>query len=272
MVITKCCGIAIGSQCKAQHIAKFGECWNCGEEVVQREPASEAESKISWSAPDAESWVSHDLKDSVKKDPPLPTYASRLPANDADRQSATATVKGGSILPSGSTMGGSNTLSTSNVRESERPQTIQPLFGRLTEDQRIREPAMYQPQSARESSTDVRAAPQYSLNLMDGHTKNNGSVGKRFDEVIALRSIQRNFTYDGSESAVSDVSPNEQQHLRDLNKEEHKRQDAKEYVIGATKHLVEMCNAYGDEIDEADKDEVMNEILEAVGGKRPTCR
>lgn len=131
---------------------------------------------------------------------------------------------------------------------------------------------MYQSRSARESSTNVRAAPQDSLTLMDEHTKNNGSVSGGFDEASAIPLIQPNFLYDGSESAESDVSLDEQQHLHDLNQGEYKRQDAKEYVIGATKHLVEMCNACGDEIDEADKDEVMNEILEAVGGKWPICR
>ena len=66
----------------------------------------------------------------------------------------------------------------------------------------------------------------------------------------------------GFESASSDLSQDGQQHVLALTSGIQKQQEAKQYVMEATKHLVEMCDAYG-EID----DEVMDEVLEALRGE-----
>ena len=67
----------------------------------------------------------------------------------------------------------------------------------------------------------------------------------------------------GSESASSDLFQDGQQHVLGLTSGVQKQQEARQYLIEATNHLVEMCDAYTDEID----DEVMNEILEALRGE-----
>lgn len=258
MVYTKCCNEAIGSYCKAQDIAKHGKCWNCDEEEVQSKAASEAKS-----------WISYDLKAPIKEAPRLPQTVTSLPAKGAGHQPATAMLKAGSILPSGSTTQGSNPPSFSNTRESERPQNIQPLCIGLTEEQCAREVAMYRSQSAKESSKVVRMVPQSSPNLKDGNVKENSRLNGGSDQAKATSPKQQDFLHNGSESASSGFSQDVHQHLGGLTQKEQERQVAKQYVIGATKHLVEMCNTYGNEIDEVDKDEVMNEVLEAVRGKSP---
>ena len=73
----------------------------------------------------------------------------------------------------------------------------------------------------------------------------------------------QSFLENGFESASSDRSQDGQQHVLGLASEVLKRQEAKHYLLQATNHLVEMCDAYSDEID----DEVMNEILEALRGE-----
>ena len=73
----------------------------------------------------------------------------------------------------------------------------------------------------------------------------------------------RYFLENGSESASSDLSQDGQQHVFGLTSGVQKQQEAKQYLIEATNHLVEMCDAYADEID----DEVMNEILDALRGE-----
>ena len=66
----------------------------------------------------------------------------------------------------------------------------------------------------------------------------------------------------GSESASSDLSQDGQQHVLGLTSGVQKQQEAKQYLIEATNHLVDMCDAYG-EID----DEAMDGILEALRGE-----
>lgn len=105
----------------------------------------------------------------------------------------------------------------------------------------------------------------------DGNTKENSLLNGGFDQAKATSPKQQDFLHNGSESASSDFSQDVQQHLGGLTQKKQERQVAKQYVIGATKHLVEMCNTYWNEIDGADKDEVMNEVLEAVRGKSPVC-
>ena len=70
-------------------------------------------------------------------------------------------------------------------------------------------------------------------------------------------------------TAGSERSWNNQQHIRASIPKVHKQPEAQEYVTEATKHLVEMGEAYGDEIDEADKDDLAGRILGVVGGKEP---
>lgn len=260
MVFTKCCGIAIGAQCNAKHIADWGECWNCGEEAVHSEAASEAET-----------WVSWDLKDcrtQASRLPRYPKHANPNPAKNPGRHQPSAMLKAGSTLPSGSTTESSNTPGTSHTQDSKPLQAIQSHVSGLTENQNAREAAKYQSKSAKQNTKAVRTAPESSLNLMTGPMKNNDIVSGGFDKVDAMSSIeQQDFLYAGSVSADSNPSEDDQQHLPGQNEEERERQEAKQHVIEAIQHLVEMCNAYGEEISEADKDEVINVILEAVGGK-----
>ena len=75
------------------------------------------------------------------------------------------------------------------------------------------------------------------------------------------------FLYDGSESASSGISQDDQQDFRGLIEEAQMNQEAKQYFVKATKHLLEMCIAYSDDIDETDNDEVLHMIVEAVGSK-----
>ena len=78
--------------------------------------------------------------------------------------------------------------------------------------------------------------------------------------------VPQSSLYNGSKPAGSDHFRDDQQHFRSLTSRTQK-QVAKQYVIEATKHLVEMCNVHGNEIDDSD----VNEILEALGGKFPIC-
>lgn len=212
-------------------------------------------------ASEAETWVSYDPKDFSKKTPLVPSYVASCPKHYAAHQPATAQPKAGSIVPVSSTFQSSNSLSASKTRESELSQfglsqINQPLFLGLTEEQAAQEAARYPLRTEKESSNSVRAIPDKltEVNLESTHSK--------------ATTASPGFLYDGSQSSGSALSQIDQQHTRH-SIELQKRQDAKHYVIDATKHLVEMCNAHGDEIDEADKDEVIDEILNAVGGKAP---
>ncbi|KAL9136284.1 MAG: hypothetical protein Q9175_002515 [Cornicularia normoerica] len=203
---------------------------NCGNGQVQSEAASEPQS-----------WVSYDLK---------------------DFQPATEMVKAGEILPSVSTTGGSNTPSASSTHESQRSRIVRHLFIGPTEEQCAREAAMYQSQSAKESSRNMRDTLHPSLNLISEHMKYKGSVNGGFDMVKATPPKEQDFLYDGSEFASSKLSQDNQQHLLGLNQKEQKRQEVKEHVIGATQHLVETCNENVDATDE-----VVDEIPEFLRGK-----
>ena len=151
-VFTRCCETAIGSHCKAQHIADCGACWNCGKEEIQSEAASAVGC-----------WPPYDPKDFAEEKLSSPLYAGPIPINNAN----------------------------TTTQESQR------------------------------------------------------------------------FLYNGSEPTSSDIFQEDQQHALSLTSRIQKQQEAKQYVIEATKHLLEMCNAYDDEID----DEVMSEILKALRGK-----
>ena len=103
--------MAIGSQCKAQHIAEYGECWNCGKEEFPSEAGSEAGF-----------WAPHDPKDYEGEQPAFPS------TDDAGRNPATAKVEAGSVLPSGSSFGGQDSTNpSSNTRVSGSSQIAQHL-------------------------------------------------------------------------------------------------------------------------------------------------
>ena len=122
---------------------------------------------------------------------------------------------------------------------------------------------MYQSRSGKESSTRELATTQSSRNLDDGYTKSYAAI----DEPKITPSESQSFLHNGSDSLSSDLSQEDQHHVRSLTLESQKRQEAKQYVIGALKHLLEVCDAYDDVID----DEIKSEIVEAVGGKSPIC-
>ena len=158
------------------------------------------------------------------------------------------------------------------MRGSEGSQFKHPIFIGLHEDQSTWKLAPYQRQNAEESVKSAKATPPSSRNLIAGHTKNSGLARKGLDKANANSIEEQEFLYNGSESDCSGFSPDElqdQQLLHDSAPKEKKQQEAKQYVIGAIRHLLEVCNAYGDDIDEADKDGVIDEIIEAVGSKMP---
>ena len=158
------------------------------------------------------------------------------------------------------------------MRGSEGSQFKHPLFIGLHEDQSTRKLALYQRQNAEESTNNVKVTPPSSRNLIAAHTQNSGLARKGLDKARAINIEEQEFLYNGSESDCSGFSPDElqdQQLLHDSAQKDKKQQEAKQYVIGAIRHLLEVCNAYGDDIDEADKDEIIDEIIEAVGSKMP---
>lgn len=121
---------------------------------------------------------------------------------------------------------------------------------------------MHQSRSGKEISNKVRVTPQSSPDFMNGYAKSYASI----DKAKAMPPVSQSCLYNGSKPASSDHFHDDQQHLRSLTSRTQK-QEVKKYVIEATKHLVELCNAYGNEIDDSDA----NEILEALGGKSPIC-
>ena len=156
------------------------------------------------------------------------------------------------------------------MRGSERSQFKHRVSIGPTEDRCIRELALYQRQNAKESTKTAKATPLSSRNLIAGHTQNSGLVQKRFDTAKANNMEEQDFLYNGSESDCSGFSqdqPQDQQQIHDLDQRGNKQREAKGYVIGAIRHLLEVCNTHGDDIDEADKDEVIDKIIEAVGGR-----
>ena len=262
MVFTRCCKIAIGSGCNAQHIAEFGRCWNCDEDQVTSEAAFVAKSQIS-----------HDQNCRAKGQPSsLSQPVAHRPVNHVGNQPTTAIVTANSTHSGGSAAGGSSSTIVSNMRGSERSQSKYPVLIGLHEDQSTGKPALYQRQNAEESTRKAKATPLSSRNLIAGHTQNSGLARKGSDKAKANSIEEQEFLYNGSESDCSGLSPDEpqyQQHLHDLAHKENKQREAKQYVIGAVRHLLEVCNAYGEDIDEADKDEIIGEITKAVGGKMP---
>ena len=260
MVFTRCCRIAIGSGCNAQHIAEFGRCWNCDEEQTTSEAAFAAKSQIS-----------HDHNRRTKDQPPhLSQSVAHNSINLIGNQPTTAILKANSANSGGYATGDSNSTSVSNMRESGQSQFKHPVLLGQDEDQSTWNLALYQCQNAKESTMTAEDTPLSLRNLIAGHTQNSGLARKGFDKAKANNIEEQEFLYNGSESDCSGFSPDElqdQQLLHDLAQKENKQQEAKQYVIGAIRHLLEVCNAYGDDIDEADKDKVIDEITEAVGGK-----
>ena len=244
MIFTKCCDTAIGSQCQAEHTAETGECWNCGEEEVQSEAVSETKS-----------WVSYDPKDFKSKAPArLPLYVTLFPSN------------GSSESPSVSAAIASNTASGPPSQDLTSSHSKQPLLLNISEEQCAREAVTYQSQNIKDSSKDVMTTPQSSLMIRDGDMDINSynSHREHFDKSTAAPSESRSSIFNGSESVSSNES---QDGAHSVISNTQERQDAKQYVIEATKHLVEMCNSYGNIIDEEDKDEVIDVFLEAIRGR-----
>ena len=121
---------------------------------------------------------------------------------------------------------------------------------------------MHQSRSGKEIPNKVRVTPQSSPDFMNVYAKSYASI----DNAKAMPPVSQSCLYNGSKPASSDHFQDDQRHFPSLTSRTHK-QEVKQYVIEATKHLVEMCNAYGHEINDSDA----NEILEALGGKSPIC-
>lgn len=169
-------------------------------------------------------------------------------------------MKADNVLLSGSTIGGqgSNTRS-SNTREFEPLQTTQPLIVGLIGEQCDREAVMHQSRARTESSIKVLATTKSSPNVDNGYTKSYAPIGK----AKTAPSESQSLLYNGSESPSSDLFQRDQQHVRSVTSRIQRQQEAKQYVIEATKHLLKMCETYGDVID----DEITSAVLEAIGGK-----
>lgn len=165
---------------------------------------------------------------------------------------------------SGSTIRGqgSNTRST-NTRESEPSEITQPLIQGVTGEQCDREAVMHQSRARTESSTKVSATSKSSPNVDNGYTKSYATISK----ANTPPSESQRLLYNGSETPSSDLLPRDQQHVRSVTSKTQRQQEAKHYVIEATKHLIEVCDVYGDVID----DEITSAILEAIGGKPRIC-
>lgn len=254
MVLTRCCKIAIGSGCNAQHIAEFGSCWNCDEEQVTSEAAFVAESQ-----------VSHDRNCHTKdQPPPFSQSVFHHSIHHVGSQPTTATVNAHNTNSGGSATEGSNSTGVFNMRGFAGSQFLHPIFIRLHEDESTWKLAQYQRQNAEESTKNAKATSLSPRNLIAEHMQNGGLARKGLDMAKANNIEEQEFLYNGSESDYFGFSPDgsqDQQHLHDLAQKENRSGEAKEYVIGAIRHLVEVCNAYGDDIDEADKVEVIDEII-----------
>ena len=241
MVFTECCDIAIGHHCNAQHIEATGECWNCGEKEVQSETASEVES-----------WVSYDPKDFDRKPGVQSLYAKLGQAARTGHYPATTKLhKNSTIIDSTST-------NTSNSQESAQSRPKKTSFLGVNEEQCAREVPMYESQNTKESPRDAKARPQFSPLSMDGDAEMSNTLGRGLDNAMAAPSDIQSSLFIRSDAESSDLFQDDDQ---------QERQDAKHYVIDATKHLVDMCNSYGNLIDEDDASEVIDEILRAVNGE-----
>lgn len=122
---------------------------------------------------------------------------------------------------------------------------------------------MHQSRTQKESSTKVLVTTKSSPNVDDGYTKSYAPIGKAKTAPLESQSLLCN----GSESPSSDFFQRDQQHVRSVTSRIQRQQEAKHYVIEATKHLIEMCDVYGDVID----DEIRGAVLEAIGGKPCIC-
>lgn len=173
-------------------------------------------------------------------------------------------MKADNVLLGGSNIGGQGSNSrSSNTQESEPLQMTQPLVIGQTGEQCDQEAVIHQSRTRKESSTKVSATTKSSPNVDNGYTKGDAPIGKE----KTAPSESQSLLYNGSESPSSDLSQEDQQHVGSAASRTERQQEAKQYVIGATKHLIEMCDLYGDMID----DEITGAVLEAIGGKLPIC-
>ena len=118
---------------------------------------------------------------------------------------------------------------------------------------------MHQSQSGKEWSKTPGATPQSSYNLTDGQAKSYCIT----DKGSTTTTESQRFLYDGSESSSSALFQDDQQQVRPLTSRTFEQPEAKQYVIEATNHLVEMCDVYIDGID----DELMNEMIKILAGR-----
>ena len=229
-IFTKCCDMAIGAQCKDQHIAKSGECWNCHEKELQSEAASETEF-----------WVSHDPRYFVKETKNLPLCAVRLSKTDAGRQSETSLPK-----PFAETSKSANDI---NASEFNTTQSSQPLFvGRSKED-------------------CEREATNYALKGNGQVTLYNESLNGCFAGTNTTAPTKHVSSYNGSMSAQSESSEDYQQDSEGSIDESRKSKEAMQYLLRATEHLEEVCDEYGDQVSDEDRNQILDGILKVLGGK-----
>lgn len=236
-IFTKCCDMAIGSQCKDQHIALYGKCYNCDEEELQSEAVSEAET-----------WVSYNPGEFDKETPDLSLYAAHLSGTDPGRSHARESLPqlfaGTSALtkqtPPQKGMSSSNTNTT---------RSSQPLFVGRTKEECDRE------------------AINYTWNGNSQSISYDKAITKCSAETKTTPSANHVTTYNRSVYAQSESSEDYQQGSECSVHESCTSQEAREYLLGAMEHLVKVFELYGDQVIGEDKDQTVDGILKLLNSK-----
>ena len=236
-IFTKCCDMAIGSQCKDQHIAQYGKCYNCDEEELQSEEASEAEN-----------CVSYDPGEFNKETPDIALHAAHLSGTDPGRHHAWASLP---QLFAGTSNPTENTPSQNGINPSivNTTRSSQPLFIGTTEEECDRE------------------AINRTWNGNSQNTSYNEVINERSAETKTTPSVNHVATYNRSLYAQSESSEDYQQGSEDFVHESCTSQEAREYLLGAMEHLVKVFEVYGDQVIGEDKDQTVDGILKLLESK-----
>lgn len=227
-IFTKCCDMAIGSQCKDRHIATFRKCCICGE--------GEGQSKI---ASEAETWVSFDPGEFDKETPDVPLYAASLSGTDPGRRQAQA-----SLPPTGPTPS-QNDINSSMVNTTP---SSQPLFvGRTREEY-------------------DRQAIHYTWNRNSQSTSSNEVINECSAETSTTPPAKYVPTYDRCVSDRSKSSHCQHDPEGSIS-ESRTSQEAKEYLLGAAEHFMKVFDLYGDQLIGEDKGQTVDGILKLFESK-----
>lgn len=185
--------------------------------------------------------MSHDPRYFVKETTNLPLYAARLSKTDAGRQSETSLPK-----PFAETSKSANEI---NASEFNTTQSSQPLFVGRTKEECERE------------------ATSYALKGNGQITLYNESLNGCFAGTRTTAPTTHVSSYNGSMSAQSESSEDYEQDSEGSIDESRKSKEAMQYLLGATEHLEEVCDEYGDQVSDEDRNQILDGILKVLGGK-----